>query len=126
MVGYRSPTYSGDPDKGPIPEGNYYISTTDGDIAKTVVFRQGRNVYEGLAPGNGIQIVEDPYFVDAWGRLRARITPNGANTKGRSNFYLHSSNKGYTHGCIETKGSEQIFTDLRHYRSKKIPLIVRY
>ena len=127
MRGYQSPKYTGVRDYGPIPEGNYYINTKDGGVAKHVFFTQGGTTYEGLAPGDGVQKITGSYFIDVWGKYRARIWPEkGTDTKGRSNFYLHSSNKGYTHGCVETAGDEDIFRDLLKYGPNKIPFIVKY
>jgi hypothetical protein len=51
----------------------------------------------------------------AWGKYRARIEPRtGTDILGREGgFYLHSSDKSQTSGCIETKGNEDIMIRLR-------------
>ena len=39
-----------------------------------------------------------------------------ADARGRSDFYIHNSHKGYTHGCIEV--SDSFFTKLKEFREK--------
>ena len=39
-----------------------------------------------------------------------------ADARGRSDFYIHNSHKGYTHGCIEV--SDSFFTKLKEIREK--------
>lgn len=107
---YRNSRYERLKDKGPLPEGKYWIALLPNPkrIAKA-----DKNSGEILAnKDGGIERIPD-IFVRAdgstiiypgWGKTRARLFADKAtNTFGRSNFYLHDSHKGYSHGCIEVE-----------------------
>ncbi|MGE5341869.1 MAG: tlde1 domain-containing protein [Candidatus Omnitrophota bacterium] len=112
--------YTGIRRKGPIPEGTYFINNQNTGKAKRASKRR-------LAPGDGIQEVTGKFFIALWGKYRARLWPDkGTDTKGRSNFYLHTSKKGHTSGCIETRGDESVFQDLKDSNVKQIKMVVKY
>jgi hypothetical protein len=66
------------------------------------------------------------------GKNRAHLEPvkvTGATSKERDNnsYYLHDSQKGYTHGCTEVDG--KLFDQLKDFRSQgntKIDVIIDY
>jgi len=95
---------------GPIPAGNYAINLVPGPDR---IANHDRTTGELVRNNNGGGIERIPesvtlddgsvYEYPGWGTIRARLDPMpGTNTYGREGFYLHDSNKGHTHGCIET------------------------
>lgn len=114
------------PDRGPVPEGDYYIPLIEGGQATD----DGTDTCN-LSPSWQIQTIPrgkdtgmcEPYWAN-WGNNRVRFEPANAATKNvclpvrRGGFYLHDSRKGYSHGCIEVEAS--FFMRLRGYvKSKK-------
>ena len=93
-------------------------------------------------PNGGIEripdFVENPnkqgygWTYTEWGKHRAYLTPDkvtGAKNSERDNYsyYLHDSQKGYTHGCTEVE--TELFDRLNEYRNSgntKIDVIVNY
>lgn len=122
-------------DKGPVPEGNYYIALILGGAAQDD--GTGRCA---LKPSWTIEKIPrgaaagacDRYWAN-WGKNRVRFEPADAPTKNacsprRGGFYLHDSTKGFSHGCIEIES--RFFKVLRDYvaktKSKRLYLKVQY
>lgn len=114
---------------GPTPEGLYSINLKPdpnriAEIDKNTnqLLRSSEGGIEKI-PGNGSS---------DWGSNRAYLYPikvTGATTKERDNdtYYLHDSQKGFTHGCTECE--TEIFTRLKEYRkagNKDIDVVVKY
>ncbi len=119
--GFQHPDAQHIHDKGPVPEGKYSLNLSNTGLAKTTA--------EGdyLASGNGIQSIPED-FVRPWGKFRIRMTPKeiDENYINRDNFYLHTSDKGETSGCIETKGNNSIISGLMDSGLNKIEMRVDY
>lgn len=135
MQGAQQPSLQCLPEKGPVPEGTYYLSLMLGGAAED----DGSGVCQ-LKPSWQIQTIPrgaaagscDPYWAN-WGSNRVRFEPadNATRTKckpSRSGFYLHDSTKGYSHGCIEVQ--EAFFVLLRAHagstNKKRLTLRVTY
>ena len=131
LPGYQNSSMQNTPNAGPIPEGNYNTNLSL-DTNRTVAINASTG--ETL-PGMGIQKIPSTYTTNSgntysypgWGTIRARLTPSSeTNTFGRSNFYLHNSHKGYSHGCIEV--GKGFFPKLINYAQthSSIKIIVNY
>ena len=135
MIDYQVPKNQCIPERGPVPEGNYYIPLIEGSYAED----DGNGICQ-LKPSWRIEQIPrgesagecEPYWAN-WGHNRVRFEPNDKATKekckpGRSGFYLHDSTKGYSHGCIEVE--QRFFDALRVYiktgKDKKLLLKIRY
>jgi len=121
--GYQNPKFASLSNLGPIPEGAYNINLTL-DPNRFAQIDASGNLYSN----NGIERIPEG-FLDSnpWGTFRARLNPlPGTNTYGRTNFYIHNSSKGYTHGCIEIESA--FFNKLLDYRKihSSITLYVNY
>lgn len=89
------------PDNGPIPEGIYSFlaeldpmrTATYDSATKTLV--DTREGIQDIPGGTPVSV--------AWGKHRVRLTPVSGGIASRGGFYLHDSDKGHTHGCIETE-----------------------
>ncbi len=115
---------------GPVPMGKYKVSLSKNprDITKA----NNQNVIEQLNSGveqlhkyrNKNQVAWWPN----WGRFRARLEPiQIINPSKRSNFYIHDSYKGESHGCIETETYVYyLFIHLHDFLQSNIYLRVRY
>ena len=125
---------------GPTAEGKYHINlkpdpervasadtktgeikkNPDGGIEKLPNFVENPN-----KPGSG-------WTYSEWGTNRASLVPDkvtGATNEQRDNnsYYLHDSEKGYSHGCTEVQ--TELFDQLKDYRSEgneKIDVVVKY
>ena len=74
------------------------------------------------------------YYYPAWGEQRALLQPypgkvTGATPSERDNYsyYIHNSEKCYTHGCTEVESD--LFEHLKDYRdagNKKIDVVIEY
>ena len=119
---YRNAEFQSKKDHGPVPEGWYSVNL------KGKPWRVAKADYtsgEILSnPDGGIELLPEVFITQSgrsiiypgWGTIRARLEPMaGTNTFGRSNFYLHNSSKGYSHGCIET--STTIFGYMIRYKN---------
>jgi hypothetical protein len=121
MKSYQLSKHQCLPDRGPVPEGNYYIPLIEGGAATDD--GTGRC---NLSPSWQIQTIPrgaaagacEPFWAN-WGHNRVRFEPADTATKivcrpiKRGGFYLHDSTKGYSHGCIEVERA--LFTKLRAY-----------
>jgi len=123
---------------GPIPEGKYSVNLKPNPDRVAQADSKTAELYSG----EGIQRIPDHFTTDdghtytygshgtggGWGTNRARLDPApNTDTQGRSNFYLHDSTKGFSHGCIET--GTGLFDQLRTYRAagnKSIEVMVKY
>ncbi|MEV0621403.1 hypothetical protein AB0I81_49305 [Nonomuraea sp. NPDC050404] len=125
--------------EGPLPEGLYtFLTHVDpeqnsvkaanklGERAVTNNYRQGIQ----FLPMDG-SVPKYP----AWGTMRVRLTQIKGDTLGRpGGYFLHNSQKGYSHGCIEvgkTAGGVDFFNALLiHARSParrpKLTVLVTY
>jgi len=122
--GYRNSSFTGKKGRGPIPEGQYTIGLQPDPNRWASVNRITGDVYWNAS--GGIQRVpwgvtlEDGSMVDqpGWGTIRAYLEPDSKNDMlnrfPADRFYIHNSNKGFTHGCIETSNS--FFNRLLIYR----------
>jgi hypothetical protein len=131
---YRNAEFQNRKDQGPVPEGWYSVNLKPAPwrVAKPDPSSGAIN----SNPQGGIELLPERFSTtsmgivtyEGWGTIRARLEPQkGTNTFGRSNFYLHNSEKGYSHGCIET--STAIFGYMISYRStgaKSISVKVDY
>jgi len=129
MPGSQNATEQCTKDAGPVPEGEYEIEVVVRGEAKTY-FRTCSLVRPS---GGGIQSIPrgadavgkvggktvdcDPYWQN-WGENRVQMTPADAKTRTacsprRSGFYIHDSNKGFSHGCIEVE--KEFFTRLNTF-----------
>jgi RHS repeat-associated protein len=114
LVDRRYANYQNTSDWGPIQEGWWKAdltrSTTQPSITvKHPTFRNQGKAY--MQPGEGMQDIVDrteklpggytaTYSVkDTWGTTRVKLTPLSGQT--RKLQYLHNSQKGFTHGCVE-------------------------
>jgi hypothetical protein len=135
MTGFQKPVFQCVKERGPVPEGNYYLPLIEGDMAKD----DGGGICQ-LAPSWQIQKIPrhkkagscEPYWAN-WGYNRVRFEPADKLTKSkcdpkRSGFYLHDSTKGFSHGCIEIE--QKFFNDLRDFlkktKKKKLTLTIKY
>ena len=135
MKGYQIPKNQCIPERGPVPEGNYYIPLIMGTFAED----DGSGICQ-LKPSWQIQEIPrgtaagmcEPYWAN-WGHNRVRFEPSDKATKNkcspsRSGFYLHDSTKRFSHGCIEVE--QRFFDTLRvHIKSsknKKLYLKIQY
>jgi hypothetical protein len=136
MPGHQIPSDQCLPDRGPVPEGNYYIPLIEGSQA----IDDGSGVCN-LEPSWQIQSIPrgtsagscEPYWAN-WGHNRVRFEPADRATKNtctpikRGGFYLHDSTKGFSHGCIEIDGL--FFTQLRAFikinKKSRLKLKIKY
>ena len=133
---YQEAKYQNLRDKGPTPEGSYYINLKV-DPEREV--RMNSNKQFLKSPEGGIEslVFTNPdtgmrSYYPAWGKNRASLTPvkvTGAKNSERDNnsYYFHDSEKGYTHGCTEVETS--LFTQLKDYRNAgnlRIDVLVKY
>ena len=125
---------------GPTPEGKYHINLEpDPERVAQADLNTGDLLRD---PNGGIEkipdFVENPnkegygWSYTEWGQHRAHLTPDkvtGAKNSERDNYsyYLHDSQKGYTHGCTEVE--TKLFDKLNEYRNNgntRIDVIINY
>jgi hypothetical protein len=123
-------------DAGPLPGGLYSINLAPdpyriarGNGVTGDLYSNSQGGIEQI-PGS-IPVTGDSSRVwtyPGWGTWRARLNPiQVPNTYGRSNFYLHNSHKGFTHGCVES--CDDLLNDLIRYRAEgnqSIDFRIRY
>jgi len=117
---YRYAKYQGVPNAGPIPAGQYQLSTAFNQLSPdrpTANKRWAAHWDLNLPSGEGITYLptnpDGSPVSTPWGLTRTALTPvaitpskflstNDADTaKKRNGFYLHDSRKHQTSGCIE-------------------------
>jgi hypothetical protein len=143
---YRSPTenyqdrrYSSELNKGPIQEGKFSIDLKP-DPSRRATFNRD---YGTLSPGKGIERVPSQGLAkngevvnlrEMWGSWRALLEPKEGEPKPekkpgekpnppRTNQYLHNSEKGSTHGCIEVAEKGAFLERLLGLRAKGVASI---
>ena len=132
MVGFQLPRQQCVPEKGPVPSGNYAIALTEDK-------KPGQDDGTGicnLKPSSKIQRIPrgkdagdcEPYW-SLWGFYRVRLEPADAETAQRckpwrGGFYIHDSEKGFTHGCIEVEPGffKELLAYLAAMRARRVPL----
>ena len=110
---------------GPVPHGSYTINLSLNPDRQAKVGSNGETI-----PGEGIERITivrngiEQARYPAWGSIRAKLDADpGTNLGGRDgNFYFHNSDKGYTHGCVETES--EFFSYLLYIR-KIQPTLIR-
>lgn len=120
LPGYQHPDHKCLKDNGPVPEGYYRVFLADLGTAKSTNSGDCR-----LIPSWGIEKIPrgaeagacEPYWAN-WGMNRARLEPANIATQSacspvRGGFYIHDSQKGYSHGCIEVE--PRFFSHLRAF-----------
>ncbi|MBS1927750.1 MAG: hypothetical protein IT254_07365 [Chitinophagaceae bacterium] len=126
-------------DMGPTTEGQYLINLkpsfdrvakagSDGELVRSKQGGVEKIPDEVPIPGDK----ENVWTYENWGTNRAYLSPvkvTGATSKDRdiTSFYLHDSEKGYTHGCTEVQ--TELFDKLAEYKkagNEKIDVIVQY
>jgi len=124
MPGWQSPRFQRERDRGPTPEGLYrvaifYNRMAEIGSASSCSLKPGWRIQN--VPGKGDATSDDNkdcwdnYWVN-WGATRLQFDPiKGAESAAphRKGFYIHNSQKGYSHGCIEIENS--FFEDLEKY-----------
>lgn len=103
---YQNSKYQTISGKGSTPEGLYKINLSDPNQMAKVDMKNGE-----LLHGDGIERIPESwptinpniyYTYQDWGKHRARLIPIDVKTnRDENSFYMHDSEKGYTHGCIE-------------------------
>ncbi|MCR4737374.1 MAG: L,D-transpeptidase family protein [Bacteroidales bacterium] len=120
---------------GPTPEGQYYINLKpDPNRIANADPKTGQLL---RSPEGGIEKIPDYYqredghycTYSEWGKHRAKLEPvsvTGASNRDNNSFYIHDSEKGFTHGCIEIE--KEFFNDLMEYGddNSKIDVIIEY
>ena len=149
LPGYQNAEFQKMKDKGPIPEGKYYIlllvdkkpfaQANYGScslLPTTSALQQIPRGANAIIPSgvplptvNGLTITTCDGIWANWGWNRIVVNVYAeTNAFGRNGFYLHDSAKGYSHGCIEV--DIDFFTDLRKFikntTKKKLNLEVKY
>jgi hypothetical protein len=115
LVNFQEPRFADRRDVGPVPQGWYTIDLRPdpwrvATIGPTNELNSSVGIQRIPRRGNdGLPLTVIP---NAWGTWRARLEPSQAS--GRDNFYLHNSQKGETHGCIET--CDDVFQEMLRYR----------
>ena len=132
-VDYQRAMFQDIEDKGPTPEGDYFINL-ELDPSRTVPY-EIINDRPIIKRGQGIEKVEIHYegmlyTSPDWGTIRAKLEPQTIKNKCSrdiNSFYMHNSTKGFTHGCTEVETT--LFDMLVFYRErghKKIDVRVQY
>jgi len=104
LPGHQIALFQKEKDHGPVPEGLYVVQArmdakqSTHELANRLGDESTANMRTGIQAlrigGNG---PVDPN----WGTFRVRLEPIEGNMYGRGGFYLHNSQKGFSHGCIE-------------------------
>ena len=133
LPGSQTPTKQTEPDKGPTPEGKYTIDLRPNANRIAPVDPASGNLR--MPNGGGIDNVpkvghtpSGDFTYAAWGEHRALLEPEkGTDTHGRTSIYVHDSEKGYSHGCVECKElMEHILTVKKEGKQKEFPIYVNY
>jgi hypothetical protein len=110
---------SSDPNRGPIPSGNYTIDTTK--VQQLTVWQTIKRNRPGPLGGGD------------WGSWNTPLIPNlGTNTFNRSGFYMHEGMFPGSAGCIDVGGgmfgndlTKQLLRDILSDPDKRVPVLVR-
>jgi len=121
---WQHPKFQQVREKGPTPEGLYSVAIFYNGIAEigsasSCQLKSGWGIQnvpgEGAATSRDNEDCWDNYWVN-WGttRLQFAAVKGAANAAPhRSGFYIHNSQKGYSHGCIEVENA--FFEDMAIY-----------
>jgi len=106
----------GEPDTGPIPEGEWFFDPADIQAIGTLDAILGA-IGRGKWPGG----------TRSWGNQRVWLEPSpGTDTKGRSGFTIHGGKSPGSRGCIDLCESAPDFFDAVDRRLDRIPVFVDY
>jgi hypothetical protein len=146
LTDHRIPSQQCVRDRGPIPEGNYYLQARldpqkyarDDGTNRCNLRAAGpiQHIPRGGDPALGPRGMRagrcEPFWAN-WGWRRVQLQPADARTAracspARGGFYLHDSTKGYTHGCIEVEGAffDRLIRFARTGRQSRMLLKVAY
>lgn len=121
LPGRQNTAFQNVGDAGPVPEGLYRIN---------LALDPHRHIKWGPTdesiPAFGVQWIGDES--DDWGTWRARLEKvKLKKPTTRDSMYLHDSQKGYTHGCVETCSSlYDRFVNYHDSGVQYLPVQVRY
>jgi len=113
----QNPKFQGEKNLGPIPEGEWVISS---------------KVASNWNPFDEDRIQpRESGTIAAWGEYRVALRPlDGTNTHSRTDFYLHGSRDGNGYGsagCIDVNtDDEALFLQLIANGASEIPITVKY
>lgn len=119
---------------GPVPEGLYAVATSIDPAQNSVDAANKRGDMAFANPDPRIQFLPvggSGPTNENWGTLRVQLVPIAGNMYYRNGFYLHNSEKGFSHGCIEcgkTRDGVDFFSTLLAYAKeshRKPRLIIR-
>ena len=128
IVNTQQAKYQTYTDVGPTPEGKYKVNLAPDPNRVAEADKKTGQLERN--PAGGIEkipaFVENPnkpgygWTYSDWGQNRARlesVNVTGATSDQRdlNSFYLHDSEKGYSHGCTEVETA--LFTKLKEYRN---------
>ena len=134
---YRQAQYQNLRDKGPTPEGEYFINLVPDPERKAKIGNNGALLRSNVGGIEQLVFTNDDgseFFYPDWGYQRALLQPypgkvTGAKSTERDiySFYMHDSQKCYTHGCTEIES--EFFDQLKAYRdagNKRIDVVIEY
>lgn len=117
--GFQKPENQGIKDKGPIPEGYWYVKQSelqhiaDQSFADSMAGKVGR----GTWPGGE----------DRWGKHRVWLSPvSGTDTKGRDGFCINGGKTAGSAGSIDLTGDMNGFADVFEKGKMDLILVVNY
>ena len=117
--GFQKPENQGLKDKGPIPEGYWYVKQSelqhiaDQSFADSMAGKVGR----GTWPGGE----------DRWGKHRVWLSPvSGTDTKGRNGFCINGGKTAGSAGTIDLTGEMDGFADMFEKGKTDLILVVNY
>jgi hypothetical protein len=117
--GSQSANLSNIPDTGPIPTGNWSISTSNViNMDDLPLWRQVVSETGLVSPRGG---------VSSWGDTFVRIeAADGTETYGRDGFHLHGGAQAGSAGCIDLVGGNDAFFEFIQNYDGQIELVVDY
>ena len=134
---FRQAKYQHKKNCGPTPAGEYRINLVpDPNRVANANYDDGQLIRN---KDGGIELIPESfkgryfeYTYESWGKRRALLQPvnvtgAGSNERDNNSYYLHDSEKCYTHGCTEVES--EFFDQLIEYRdagNKKISVVVEY
>lgn len=117
--GYQTKEYQETEDKGPIPEGKWFVKQTKYQSAKS------RTQWEKFK--NGIGRGKWPGGTSSWGNHRIWLEPqSGTKTYGRSGFSIHGGSTPGSAGCIDLTENMDSFVEVFRAFNDDVELVVKY
>jgi hypothetical protein len=100
--GFMSPQFQAERNKGPIPEGRYYIIPSEISVVSGF-WKLARQIRTGFAD---------------WGSGRARLHPFSSTvTFGRTDFFIHGGRRPGSIGCVDVGDKDlEIFNQLMDHK----------